>query len=76
MSELTVIASTNNLVPGWYAIGLRDLAGQFDWGGAPIHEYVGNGCWMSEHGEEVTSILDAELQMYVGINDADGYVKQ
>lgn len=67
----------NKLIAGkWYAIGIANLDGDINWGGAPLFRYEGEGCWASEEGEPVETVWDVAFQTEVGINSADAYQLQ
>lgn len=49
-----------------------DFHEQYDVGA--IVKYLGNGEFESEYGEPVTGFWDADIQMYVATDAADGFV--
>jgi hypothetical protein len=80
---LTIITDVKDLIPGkWYAIACKTdncpvpETAPYDWGGAPIHRYEGDGEWTNEYDEAVYEVWDTDLQMYAGINSADAYMPQ
>jgi hypothetical protein len=79
---LTIVTDTKELIPGrWYAIGIKTMFSEvpddpYDWGGAPLYKYEGDGEWSNDYGEPVTDTWDRDLQMDISINSADAYMLQ
>lgn len=74
---LNIITDSKELVEGkWYAIGLKDLHGEIDWGGAPIYRYEGNDEWTNDSGSDVEYTLDVWTQVSIHISDADAFMPQ
>lgn len=63
-----------NLKEGWYCIGFLDDDEVMQWG--EIIEYVGDGRWFNEVGDEVESLWDSFLRMPIGTDAADAYQPQ
>lgn len=74
---ITIITNKSELVAGkWYAIGIEDLDGNIDWGGAPIYRYEGNDEWTNDSGSDVEYTLCVWTQVEIHISDADAFMPQ
>jgi hypothetical protein len=70
------LTEEHELTPGkWYALGIRDLDGAIDWGGARLLRYDGEGCWSDEDGE-VERLWDPFCAAWVAPAAADEFVVQ
>jgi hypothetical protein len=58
----------------WYCIGFFDANMKMQWG--PILKYIGEGQWIDEAEEPVTSLWDPVLQHHVAMDAADAYQPQ
>jgi hypothetical protein len=76
VSAGAIFNAEEQLTPGkWYALGIENLEGRIEWGGARLARYDGEGCWSDEDGE-VAEIWDAMLQAWIPPGAADQFAEQ
>jgi hypothetical protein len=75
--SLNIITNSSELQPGmWYAIGIKDLDDNIDWGWAPIYRYEGNDEWTNDSGSDIEYTLCVHTQCHIHISDADAFMPQ
>lgn len=75
MSTPEIVTDASTLTPGCYSVGIKNEDSELDWNSAPFYQYVGEGSWLDEAGEEVESFFDPILQLHVATNAPDAYMR-